>query len=108
MYIAQPKQYWNIHICCVEAGRLKIVSCEQGAGVTLACGTGTSGSCYTAYKLGLVGSEIEVEAKGGPMSVKVVCSGEKEEVILSGNVEYVFSGRIEDQFWFKKAISVYL
>lgn len=74
------------------------MSCEQGAGVTLACGTGTSGSSYAAYKLGLIGTDVPVEARGGPMRVQIVPAEDKEEVILSGEVEYVFSGAIEDSF----------
>lgn len=44
---------------------------ERGAGVTLACGTGTTVSAYVANRMGLVGRLIEVHNPGGVLSVEI-------------------------------------
>jgi diaminopimelate epimerase len=56
----------NINFCHVESRKdLRIVTCEFGAGVTLACGTGSTTSAYVGFATGLLEKEVNVHTKGG-------------------------------------------
>lgn len=47
---------------------------ERGAGITLACGTGTTASAFAARSLGLVGNDVVVHNPGGDLEVRVTGS----------------------------------
>lgn len=47
---------------------------ERGAGITLACGTGTTASAFVAHSLGLVGNDVVVHNPGGDLEVRVIGS----------------------------------
>lgn len=65
---------------------------ERGAGITLACGTGTSASVVAAVLKGLTNSKVIVKLEGGELEVQY----EKgKEVIMIGYAEEVFRGKIE-------------
>ena len=71
---------------------------ERGVeGETLSCGTGVTAVALAMFKSGKTDSkEVKLKTKGGELSVKFDCSGEKYfDIQLSGKVEMVFSGEIE-------------
>lgn len=65
----------------VDRERIKVDTWERGAGYTYACGTGCCASVYVAYKMGLVASTVEVEVKGGLLTIEIM---EDESVFMTG------------------------
>jgi diaminopimelate epimerase len=65
---------------------------ERGAGETLACGTGACAAVVAGIRRGLLDSPVQVEARGGRLSIAWV--GEGQPVYLSGPAETVFEGEI--------------
>ena len=63
---------------------------ERGAGITLACGSGTCAAAVAAHLRGLTGRRVTVQADGGVLSVDWRDDG----VWLTGPVAYVFEGRL--------------
>ncbi len=61
---------------------------------TYSCGTGAVASAALARKLGLVGDEVMVETRGGPLIV----SFEGERAYLEGPAVTVFTGELSDEF----------
>jgi diaminopimelate epimerase len=62
---------------------------ERGAGITLACGSGTCAAVVAAHQRGLTGRQVRVQADGGVLTV----DWREDGVWLSGPVAYVFQGR---------------
>lgn len=56
---------------------------------TLSCGTGATASAAVAHKLGKVGATVQVETKGGPLTIIL-----KEETKMEGPAATVFAGFI--------------
>jgi len=56
---------------------------------TLSCGTGAAASAAMAYKLGLVGTTVQVETKGGPLTITLA-----DGVKMEGPATTVFVGSI--------------
>lgn len=77
----------------VDRNKLKFRVWERGSGETLACGTGACASAVAAIMNGYCqkNTEIEIEARGGVLSVKWC---ENDDVYLSGNAVKVFDGEI--------------
>jgi diaminopimelate epimerase len=74
---------------------LKIRTFERGIeGETLSCGTGSVACAAVARKLGLVGDEVIVETKGGPLIV----SFEGDRAFLEGPAVTVFQGELSDEY----------
>jgi diaminopimelate epimerase len=65
---------------------------ERGAGETLACGTGACAAVVAGIRRGLLDSPVQVEARGGRLSIR--WDGEGEPVYLSGPAVTVFEGEI--------------
>ena len=87
----------NVHFVCVESKTsFKIVTCELGAGVTYACGTGTGASVYCAYKLGLIDDKVDAQTRGGIMNVRVAKNKDgNDEIFIGGECEYVYTGIVK-------------
>jgi diaminopimelate epimerase len=69
---------------------IRIRTFERGVeDETLSCGTGATASAAVARKLGLVGETVEVETRGGPLTVYL-----KDGVRMQGPATTVFSGII--------------
>lgn len=66
---------------------------ERGAGITLACGSGTCAAAVAAHLRGLTGRRVTVQADGGVLSVDWRDDG----VWLTGPVAYVFEGRLSPE-----------
>lgn len=58
---------------------------ERGAGVTEACGTGTTASAYVANSLGIVDCEMTVHNPGGDLKVRVT----DDQCYLTGPAQHV-------------------
>ena len=56
---------------------------------TLSCGTGATASAAVAHKMGLVGETVEVETRGGPLTIYL-----KDGVKMQGPATTVFTGII--------------
>jgi diaminopimelate epimerase len=63
---------------------------ERGAGITLACGSGTCAAAVAAHLRGLTGRQVTVQADGGVLRV----DWREDGVWLTGPVAYVFEGRL--------------
>ena len=63
-------------------------------GETFSCGTGAVASAAIARKLGLVGNEVMVETRGGPLIV----SFEGDRAFLEGPAVTVYTGELSDEF----------
>lgn len=67
---------------------------ERGAGVTLACGSGTCATVVAAHLRGLTGRRVTVEADGGTLEVDWRDDG----VWLTGPVAHQFDGTLTSAF----------
>jgi len=65
---------------------------ERGVGETLACGTGACAAAAVAQNLGLVGSRVQIHARGGNLLVSWDVDG--QNVWLTGACNRVFEGTI--------------
>ncbi|MEO5620020.1 MAG: diaminopimelate epimerase [Cypionkella sp.] len=74
--------------------RLRMRVWERGAGVTLACGSGTCAVVVAAHLRGLTGLRVVVEADGGLLEVDWRADG----VWLTGPVAHVFDGVLTADF----------
>jgi diaminopimelate epimerase len=74
--------------------RLRMRVWERGAGVTLACGSGTCAVVVAAHLRGLTGRRVVVEADGGLLEVDWRADG----VWLTGPVAHVFDGVLTADF----------
>lgn len=69
---------------------IRIRTFERGVeGETLSCGTGATASAAIARKLGLTGDVVNVETRGGPLTIYV-----KDDVKMEGPATTVFTGLI--------------
>lgn len=71
--------------------RLRMRVWERGAGVTLACGSGTCATAVAAARRGLTGRQVAVEVDGGTLLVDWAEDG----VWLTGPVAPVFAGVLD-------------
>ena len=69
---------------------IRIRTFERGVeDETLSCGTGATASAAVTHKLGLVGETVEIETRGGPLTVYL-----KDGLRMQGPATTVFSGVI--------------
>jgi diaminopimelate epimerase len=69
---------------------IRIRTFERGVeGETLSCGTGATASAAIVHKLGLAGDVVEVETRGGPLTIYL-----KDTVKMEGPATTVFKGTI--------------
>ncbi|MDF2883897.1 MAG: dapF [Clostridiaceae bacterium] len=79
----------NINFCqVVSRNQVKVKTWERGAGVTLACGTGSCASVLACSKLGLVDKKVQVELPGGKLIIEIT----KDGVLMTGPAEVSFEG----------------
>jgi len=69
---------------------IKIEIFERGSGYTLASGSSACAAAATSFKKGLVDKEVEVFMPGGRLKVYI---GEDFNIIQTGKVKYIFSGK---------------
>jgi diaminopimelate epimerase len=74
----------------IAENSIRIRTFERGVeDETLSCGTGATASAAVAVKLGLVGETVDVETRGGPLTIYL-----KDGVRMQGPATTVFSGVI--------------
>ncbi|MFN3605867.1 MAG: diaminopimelate epimerase, partial [Cypionkella sp.] len=78
----------------VAPDTLRLRVWERGAGITLACGSGTCAAVVAAHLRGLTGRKVRVQADGGTLAV----DWREDGVWLTGPVAYVFSGILSPEF----------
>lgn len=78
----------NVEIAIAGAQSVRMRVHERGVGETLACGTGAGAVAVAAILEGKAKSPLEVEQRGG--SVTVEWHGEGERLYLTGPAEIVF------------------
>ncbi len=71
--------------------RLRLRVWERGAGITLACGSGTCATAVAAARRGLTGRQVVVEVDGGTLTVDWRDDG----VWLTGPTATVFTGVLD-------------
>lgn len=74
----------------VDRGSCKVVTWERGAGLTLACGTGSCAAAALLHKKGKVTDRVQVEIPGGILHIEV-----GDTVIMTGPAIKVFDGTIK-------------
>jgi diaminopimelate epimerase len=87
-----PKRVNAGYLQVLDRGHVKLRVYERGAGETLACGTGACAAVVAGIRRGLLDSPVQVEARGGRLSI--CWDGEGEPVYLSGPAVTVFEGEI--------------
>ncbi len=85
----------NVNFVKVEGGSIKIRTYERGIEAeTLSCGTGAVASAVVANKLGMVGDDVTVKAKGGELCISLedgrAFMGGKAETVYEGIIRYTF------------------
>lgn len=67
---------------------------ERGAGETLACGTGACAAVVAGIRLGLLGSAVDVQTRGGVLTIE--WSGKVDQsVMMTGPATTVFESEID-------------
>lgn len=81
----------NAHfVTVIDRKTIHMVPWERGTGITLACGSGACAVHAAAYKKGLVDSISTIKMPGGELIIEY----KDDRVIATGNVTYVFEGRL--------------
>ena len=82
----------NVEFVEVKSKELiKVRVWERGVGETFSCGTGACAASIISNKYKYTSSEINVELLGG----KLKTNYENEEIVLIGDAEFVFDGKIQ-------------
>jgi diaminopimelate epimerase len=89
-------KYSNINFCRIDSEEsIRIATCELGAGVTYACGTGSTSAAFVAHRLGRAKATVNMENRGGRIIITTVDKGEgKYQLLMNGPAEYAYSGII--------------
>ncbi|WP_409200185.1 diaminopimelate epimerase [Methanobrevibacter sp. DSM 116169] len=83
----------NVHFVEINSkDEARMITWERGAGVTLACGTGATGTAIVAYKLGLLNKNILLHLPGGDLIFNIYEKDGKIGAFMEGPAEYVFNG----------------
>lgn len=80
----------------VKAGEpFEIRTFERGVeGETFSCGTGAVASASVAHKLGLIGDEVLVETRGGPLIIYF----QGDHAFMEGPAVTVYTGELSDEY----------
>lgn len=85
----------NVNFCQIESpSSMRIVTCELGAGVTLACGTGSTTSAFVGHCHSLLENVVHVHARGGELTIRSEQREEGYHLHLKGPAKWVFAGEI--------------
>jgi len=80
----------NVNFCeVVDKNMIRVKTWERGAGITLACGTGSCASVVAAKRLGYIEGKVTVQVPGGLLNIEIV----KDEVLMEGPAEIIFNGQ---------------
>jgi diaminopimelate epimerase len=79
----------------IDRNTIYLNTWERGAGATLACGTGSCASFFYLNQKGLVNNKIEVQQKGGNLSISL---NDNQEIIMAGEAEISYKGIIDYKY----------
>ena len=77
----------------LDSENIKIMTWERGAGLTLACGTGSCASAVAAYKKGLTDGKVTVHNTVGDLIIENLGDG---RVIMTGPAARVYRATLEE------------
>jgi len=72
---------------------IKVLTWERGAGLTLACGTGSCASAVATYKKGLTGPKVTVHLSVGRLIIESLSD---RRVLMTGPAEEVFTATLRE------------
>ena len=88
-------QRTNVEWASVTApDRLRLRVWERGAGITLACGSGSCATAVAAHLRGLTGRRVLIDADGGTLEI----DWREDGVWMTGPVAHVFDGWLTPEF----------
>lgn len=88
-------QRTNVEWASVTApDRLRLRVWERGAGITLACGSGSCATAVAAHLRGLTGRRVLIDADGGTLEI----DWREDGVWMTGPVAHVFNGWLTPEF----------
>ena len=89
----------NVELVAVGPGddELGLAVYERGAGLTLACGSGSVASAAAAHSVGLVGERVVVHNPGGDLVVELVASNGGWSATLVGPAHRVAEVTVDEQ-----------
>ncbi len=73
----------------IDSTHVEVCTFERGAGMTLACGTGSSSTAAILCHAGMVGKEVEISLMLGTLTVTIADNG---HVYMEGPAEVTFVG----------------
>lgn len=76
---------------------MRITTREFGAGLTLACGTGSTTSVFVGHFIGKLDQVVSVHTRGGVLTITSERKEEGYDLHLKGPAKWVFSGEIDAQ-----------
>ncbi|MGA9078199.1 MAG: diaminopimelate epimerase [Acidimicrobiales bacterium] len=81
----------NVELAACRKGsdEIGLVVWERGAGLTLACGSGSAAAAAAAHSVGLVGENVVVHNPGGDLAVELVAADGGVEATLVGTARRV-------------------
>ena len=79
-------------VSVIDKKNIKVMTYERGAGLTLACGTGSVASAYISNVLNLTDEIVYVKLLGGILKVEKI----NDELYMTGLSEYIFKGSVKN------------
>jgi diaminopimelate epimerase len=80
-----------MQVVAQQSIRLRVF--ERGSGETLACGTGACAAVVSGCKLGLLESPVEVNVRGGTLTI--AWQGDGAPVLMTGPATTVYDGILD-------------
>ncbi len=77
----------------LDMENIRVLTWERGAGLTLACGTGSCASGVETYKKGLTGPKVNVHLSVGRLIIESLDDG---RVLMTGPAEEVYTAVLND------------
>jgi diaminopimelate epimerase len=77
----------------LDSENIRVLTWERGAGLTLACGTGSCASAVMTYKKGLTGPKVVVHLSVGRLIIECLEDG---RVLMTGPAEEVYNARLSE------------
>jgi diaminopimelate epimerase len=77
----------------LDSANIRVLTWERGAGLTLACGTGSCASAVATYKKGLTGPLVVVHLSVGRLVIECLPDG---RVLMTGPAAEVFTATLSD------------
>lgn len=78
----------------LDSENIRVLTWERGAGLTLACGTGSCASGVATYRKGLTGSRVNVHLSVGRLIIETTEDG---RVLMTGPAEEVYTATLNDE-----------